>query len=274
MTTIKQHFDDIADFMNIRPRSAENQSSGGHRSLEGTRINGRNWFGVDSLQEVERVMREGWVDGVKRIYEALGHIGQDVQAVSLKRRIVRSDQGDEFDIHRAYSGGLDQAWSRRTRQVRVAGGASITIGVSIAQSVGNNSEEQFWRGAAAVRLADILTDAGYQVRIMAYSKSTGYYVNGSGMLFTVTVKEANQPLDLSAVASIVALAGANRWYGLAQGHAEPYEVDEGNGVPDSRYMLDEADFNITKSSISTREDAERFINNALVSINEKTKLAA
>lgn len=276
--TIIQEFADVEDFTTERPPSDINAGSGAYlMRIEATEKTGeacRKWYGVNSFDELKRVVREGWHEGVTRIYKELGQIGNDVQAVSLKRRTVRSDQGDEFDIHRAYSGGLDQAWSSRKRQARVAGGAQFTLGVCIGQYADEDSSELFWRGAVAVRLADILTEAGYQVRVVGYTLGEECYTDYGDRLLIVPVKEANQPLNLSSIASVVALAGTYRHYGLLALHREEKEVDFAHGRSYFDYELDGADLSIRKRDVKDKNSAEQFINKAVEIINSRTKRAA
>lgn len=274
----EQHFDDLADFLTLRPAGCEENKIGGYPESSLPKYSGtdkaRKWFGCSSAKEVEKLAREGWPEGVKRIYDALGKIGQNVQAVSIKRRLVRADQGDEYDIHRAYAGGLDQAWTSRKRQARIAGGSTITLAVSVNQSSGDHADMQFWRGAACVRLADILTEAGYQVRIVGFSRTTGFFTDNTGRLLTVTIKESGQQLDLSNLAATVALAGTYRHFGLRQGLAGPTEVSSSFGSPVINHELAEADLTIRKADVRDRASAEQFIERAVEIINERIKLAA
>lgn len=269
-------FDDFTDATTIRPHSGINASRAArkHKDWDGA---GFSWLGVSGLAELERVVKDGWPQGVARINDALGKIGDTVVPVSIKRRTVRSDQGDEYDVHRAMSGGLDRAWSSRKRMARNAVGAEITIATQIGLASSDNPDEVFWRGAACIRLADILTEAGYNVRIIAYNRGVTCYRSGSkslGKLFTCVAKQANAPLDMTSIASLVALAGVYRHYFLFNQLSAEFESESDYGVTDSQFILPGADVCIRKADVNSKATAIEFINKALAGMNEKAREAA
>lgn len=260
----------LEDLMNIRPASTVNGD--GHHPTDALKMQDRRtgadaekWFGpgIRSLADLQRVAKEGWTDGLRRINDAVGAVGGDIVPVSLKRKIVRGDAGDNYDIHRANCGGLDRAWDSRKRQMRVAGGAQMTIAVAIGQYGGDDAMELFWRGAAAVRLADLFTTAGYQVQVVAYVASHNMYDGPiRTSLSLVEVKPASAPLDMTALATVVALSGVRRHYGLWQHHAHENPVADGHGTPISRAELTGADINIT-SYVDSKRACEQFIQKAV-----------
>jgi len=270
-------FEDVSDALTIRPASKANKTlvSKKHTDWDDA---GASWFGVSSLRELERVVRDGWTDGVKRIYDAVGTIGNTVTPMSIKRRTVRSDQGDEYDVHRAMGGGLDTAWSSRKRQARPVAGAEITIATQIGLLSNDSTDEVFWRGAACVRLADILTEAGYRVRIVGYNAGdfcfTGPDGKNLGKLFICEIKKAGQQLDLASLAATVALAGTYRHYFLFNQLSSGFKSASNYGVTNANYVLPESDVCIRKADVKTESDAVAFINATLERFNEKARAAA
>lgn len=269
--TVTMRFYGLADAMNIRPASAKNPvGCSAHKvksdSDKTTGSAAEKWFGkgIRDKRQLAEVCAKGWTDGLNKIYEAVGQVGGGIVPVSLKRRIVRGDTGDNYDIHRAMSGGLDRAWDSRKRQKRVAGGAQLTIAVSIGQSAATHADAAFWRGAAAVRLADLMTEAGYQVQVVGYASTIDTFDTGTPHGLTlVEVKAASEPLDLTALATSVALAGFYRHFVLWQYHAQNNVVVSDHGRSERAAELVGVDINITVESIYDRASCERFIRNTV-----------
>lgn len=269
--TVTMRFYGLADAMNIRPASASNPSGCMANTVKNmsdskTGRDAEKWFGdgIRSKQQLVEVCASGWTAGLNKIYRAVGQVGGDIVPISLKRRIVRSDTGDNYDIHRAMSGGLDRSWDSHKRQKRVAGGAQITIAVSIGQNSGTHANAAFWRGAAAVRLADLMTEAGYQVQVIGYSSTFDAFETGTPHQLTlIEVKAASDPLDLTALATSVALAGFYRHFCLWQLHSHDHEVSPGHGMNEKDAALIGVDVNITVESIEDRRSCEQFILSAV-----------
>lgn len=150
--------------------------------------------------------------------------GADVPSpTNRKRRRIRSeDGGDDIDYDRLH-GGESEFWIDTIRK-QVSGTQTLTIMVNVAGSRDVPFNDLFWRGAAAVALADKLENAGYRVEIIAASLLTHLYMKrknskrGEGYSFISTrLKEAQDPLDIDALA--VATSG---WFFRSvhfQGHA-------------------------------------------------------
>ena len=83
-----------------------------------------------------------------------------------RRRIARNqDFGDELNAEQVLTRFLSP-WERMTRENQPQ--RSVTIGVNLTVHSGQRSEHLLWRGAAAVALADILTQRGINVEIVAF----------------------------------------------------------------------------------------------------------
>lgn len=229
--TFKQHFNSVTDAIPKRSDiPAHNLARFDHaEKREKNERESLDWFGVKGgHEEVRRLIAGGWQAGVDRMMQAFGKIDGEFQATNVKRQIVRGDHGDELDIHRVYSGDLGNAWTRRKRQRRVAPNV-VTIAADLAIMWSQKPDELFWRGAAVMRLADILTEAGYAVRIVAqiYCKSSTY--DGDNVEQLIPVKESSDPLDLNSVASTICLTGFFRMIGFQNIARVEGEVTEGYG---------------------------------------------
>lgn len=275
--TVVIEFDDLTDATTLREPTEINRSRFNDRMDSDAKKRGTEaieWLGVASLASVKDAIKTGWPAGVLRMENALAKIGGDVVPVSLRRRVERSDQGDEFDIHRAYAGGLDTAWSSRKRKARVSGGAQITIATQIGLTSDMHSSTLFWRGAACMRLADILTASGYQVQVIGYNAGTDAFVGGYRKLFKVELKRADAPLDMAALASAVALSGTYRHFFLANQCSCELEVDYGYGTTDYFYELPGADICIRVGDVTDERTARAFVEQAVDRLNNRLQAAA
>jgi hypothetical protein len=174
-----------------------------------------SWFGVQGgYAGVQRCIREGWREGVERLESALQGLESPPVPMSVRRRQSRSDMGDEVSMPHVWRGDLQHAWSRcaprNTRAPR-----RVTIVAQTLENCNVDASELFWRGAACVKLCDLLTEAGYSVEIIASGHSARAYLNGDAFSMRVTVKAFSAPLDKSALASTVCLAGFMRGPGFA-----------------------------------------------------------
>ena len=140
---------------------------------------------------------------------------------------MRADQGDELDIHAVYSGGLDRAWSRKRRK-----NARSRMSVRLVAQMGGSrhmvAEEMFWRGAAVVKLAELLEESSYRVEIVGAdwhevdrSIVFGDEKLAAAVIGSFIVKDAGAPMDIEAVAGVLCNAGFFRTYGFRAAYAAP-----------------------------------------------------
>lgn len=198
----------------------------------------KKWFGTESASKVRDMIANGWPDGVNRMLEAFGKIEGDFQATNIKRQIVRGDYGDELDIHRVYAGSLGDAWTRRKRQ-RKNSPSIVSIGCDLTLSWDQKPDELFWRGAAVLRLADILTDAGYAVEIKACMYAKNCTDDGDKVEQVITVKESGDPLDLNSLATTLCLSGFFRLICLQNMARIKKELRSSLGSPDDSHRPEE-----------------------------------
>lgn len=178
---------------------------------------GRHWYGVDSLEEVKRILKEGYLDGaalVDKMYDAVAPTLP--RAVDFRRQRVRSDQGDSLDIHAVNRGALSTAWETAKRKAR-AGSGLIRIAVDICGNGDVSAEQLKWRGVAALALSRAMTKAGYSVEIVAGQAGTGAFTDNYGLhgVITVVVKPRHAAVDTATLAATVCLPGFFRYLGFA-----------------------------------------------------------
>jgi hypothetical protein len=169
------------------------------------------WYGINGdLKQVRRLITEGWEEGSSKVLLLAEQAAafNPPKPASIRRRRVFSDSGDSIDMGRVWAGQIDRAWTRCSRAV-VATTKYIEIVVNIAVNCNIAAEVVFWRGAAALTLADMLVGAGYAVRITGANAVTEAWVTGKtrNSLQLITVKDYQNPLDISNLASVVCLGG-------------------------------------------------------------------
>jgi len=207
------------DFDSLQAALALNTFCGKHKINQqtwanignGTNANaagGESWFGiVGGVEAVRDAITHGWPAGVRRMREAMDDLGEDIaRPRSVRRARIKRDHGQEVDMQAMWRGRADIAWTDCTRQVRTTAQV-ITIAANITALRHVDASALFWRGAAVLKLADMLTEAGYNVRIVAVRKTEKAYQDHRAILQRVTVKEPTAPLDMNALASTVCLSG-------------------------------------------------------------------
>lgn len=223
-----EHFDSVAEFFAPRPMTTKNAatyaSSIEHNPADYTKKKAE-WFGVADADAVIDAIHDGWPEGAKRMRDTIGSVQTTQTAQSIRRVLCRGDHGDEFDIHRAYAGGLDKAWTRRKRGMRPSSkGVTLVLHVGGAWTV--TAEELFWRGAAAACLADLLSEAGYAVTIIvgAGIRKLADGRADTAYQYTVTAKASHMPVDIDTIAAVTALAGTFRVGGFRKIAERPYDI--------------------------------------------------
>ena len=90
-----------------------------------------------------------------------------------------------------------------------ANGGVIPLGINISQSAGVDAATRFKIGAAVLALIDILERAGKRVELTLFNAVQGYG-NGAAINIAVTVKRADDPLNMANLAYAFANAATQR----------------------------------------------------------------
>lgn len=162
------------------------------------------WLGAPSPEVFEERLSRGWPEGSQRL---MSLAVREISPTSVRRRRLRSDQGDEVDMQAVWRGNLSQAWTR-TRRMSRPGARSISLILSLGGIATVTADQLFWRGAAALRVASALVDAGYTVAIYGCSPAKEISVSGNmDSVQFVELKAEDQPLDVDKLAAISAMPG-------------------------------------------------------------------
>ena len=273
----------VTHFPTLRAYMTQTESTANAGMMDHYKMTGQNcskkWLGVDSFAEVERLTVEGWPEGAERIMQVAGELCIP-PVLSVRRKRIRSDFGDELDIHAVNNGHLENAWFKMGKRNRVTN-RRITIVSTINASAATTPEELFWRGATCLALSNALIEAGYDVEIIGaqitygldatYSKATALYF---------PVKHFDEPLVISDLAVVLALSGFFRTYGWLSKFANPFKINHVTGwaeVPRHVGQI-KADFANSGSSvvaidatIMTKEAAMKWLERTIVEIQGKAE---
>lgn len=185
-------------------------------SMDQKQRTNESWYGAASPRIAMDRAFKGWPEGAERVRSMMESIDAP-PPVDMKRKVTRGDQGDELDIHAVYRGGLDRAWSRK-RRLHTRARMSVRLVAQMGGSRHMHEEEMFWRGAAVLKLAELLEESGYRVEIVGVSQ---HHVDGWEHLAYASfiVKDARAPLDVEQVAGVVCNAGFARTFGFRDAYA-------------------------------------------------------
>ncbi len=130
----------------------------------------------------------------------------EISLPSQPRRKVRRglDWGDELDADR-YLSREPNAWERSVRESQTR--RTVTIGVNLTVACLQTAEDLIYRGAAAVALADVLTQRGVNVRVVGFSVGEDVSSAIYKLVSIVELKSADMPLDVASLATAVCDVG-------------------------------------------------------------------
>lgn len=188
-------FDQGIPFTHNRGKVSEYR--GGHHSTD--------WTGFSDQRHFEQTMKFG--DKIKAI-EIENIEAPEVKVESRKRKRHKGAIGDTLDIHAVYRGELDRAWTYTKRDMHDGGMKNITLLVNIGDNCGISSSALGWRGAVALKVCDVMTEAGYNVRIIANQMTEDVTRDDNGYGYNcTTVKDFDEYLDVPKLAAIFCRAG-------------------------------------------------------------------
>lgn len=170
-----------------------------------------DWLGIPGgFEGVDKILKDGWPKAKKLLNELT--LPEVPEPESLRRKTVWGEDGDNIDLDRLREGRVEDCWSSRKRNIRRAP-RTINLFADIGTDCGVEGDRVFYRGAAYLMFADMLEKAGYRVRIVAYQCLTsGWGGPGTEDMIVQVVKEADMPVDVSALASVICVIGYNRIY--------------------------------------------------------------
>jgi hypothetical protein len=154
------------------------------------------------------------------------------EPVDHRRRMVfTEDNGDEIDIDRQRSG---QPYWRTMKRMATVGTQVKTIVIQMGAQRGYSAKDLQWRGVVAIVLTHLLEAVGYQVEIWAVHTCNKAYVDGSGHINAIRLKDAYGALDADTISTV--LSGwflRSIWFALKE--RDNLSLAETYGEPRSMY---------------------------------------
>ena len=268
-------YESVTDFLDaaklppavVNEKSARQNAQEQCEAMTGNR-NGARWYGAncESGAAVVALMDQGWKQGLDRCTAALAKL--DVSALSpidLRRRLVRTDFGDDYDANIARTGNFDRAWTRAKRRHGMSR-QSVTVVANMTINANMETNILFWRGAAIVALCELLEPMGYNVAAIVGFAADYDHSSAKHAECRVTVKRQDMPLDLSS-ASAILLPGFFRGPGIAwlYNHST-HAVSTGIGSA-SELTVDPACEYLISHNVSDEKTAMRAVKDIVAAIN-------
>jgi len=189
------------------------------------------WGGFKHSREAGELLSKGWAAGYQRIRKLQSELAADLPSpTSRRRRSCWAEDGDSLDPDRAMAGQWDTAYRVAKRQW-APGSTSVDIAFVWGGDYQANAEELFWTGAATLAAAEVLEEAGYNVRLVAISAIASGVVFGAMSYHGVVIKDAEEPMRPDALAAIACHAGIFRTLGLRAHLLAAHELGPGCGKP-------------------------------------------
>lgn len=195
-------YESVAEFVHAATTECSNEGSRGEmcRLIDGDHY---DWYGANCRtgRDVVEKLKTGWQEGRDKANAMLAGLDtSELNPINRKRRLTKGAEGDELDIQQVYCGNLERAWTTPKRR-RLHGPQQVTILANMICHGREDADVLFWRGAAAIAVADKLEEAGYVVRIIV--GFGGEHDAGGPVSCRITVKDHGAPLDITTTASVV-----------------------------------------------------------------------
>ena len=173
----------------------------------------RGFAGTHSYGEADKLARDGWVEGAKKIKHYMDtffdRVSSKVQTTDIHRGI---EPGIMFDVG-AFCAGAPDCWlTEEQRIVDGLGNRVLTMNVHVTASASVSASTISARGGAIVATVQALELAGYSVEVNAVHKVTsvnaryGHYPQEQNwnQETHIRLKASDQPINLDELAFVIA----------------------------------------------------------------------
>jgi hypothetical protein len=169
----------------------------------------KKWIGARSIPELCDKVDNGWPEMEEIMNHMLAGIDPPPSEirpeVNRRRKRVRAAFGNELDIHAVNQGRMDRAWdATRVIELETVGNKLVHIVVNMSASASVAVEAGLWRGAAVMRIFDVLQRMGKSVAISGDFASRGMFDIVGGMA-SIRLKAYGEPLRSDRLAAAVTL---------------------------------------------------------------------
>lgn len=269
----EQHHTSLHAMQQTADSAPVNHRNSDHQKSVASMRYGAAFYGMEEVvngglrSTFDDLVAHGWPEGRKRAQQLQGEINLP-RPKSRKRRRRFADTGDTIDMDRVRNGQLDRAWQRTSRQIKNSP-AHVLIAVNIGVSARQDSDELFWRGAAALTLVDHLTGAGYNVRVILAGQGWLTDRDKTPYLETCTIKSALARVDYGTLVTAVCHPATVRGYMYAARlRGSRTKINQGLGIPDRSPLPTTLAYSNEQmieipGSVASKHSAEQTVNTAI-----------
>ncbi len=160
----------------------------------------------ERLKFMDTLVNSGWEKGARRCRELSNKILSANPSVATINYESQKYSGQRLNVN-AYLNGRANCFSK-LRIEQMTGPKRILLIANVGVNANENQEQMFIRAAPFLAAADYLENSGYSVSIEALAIADGYY--DGNMMSSITVKEYQDPLNMSKAAAILCSAAVFR----------------------------------------------------------------
>lgn len=199
----------------------------------------KSWAGTDSVEELNDICEYGWAHGLRKAEKVLASVkAPSLPSPKRKRKWamggmrldpIKVNNGSIRPFQAMHKVGTDK-WNKK---------GVVTIVVNIVTTANYSSGQYLWRGATAIRLAEMLIKSGRRVRIIAVDPSRIPTDRGQERYTAVVeVKRFSDPLSKAKVFTALSFSGFYRTHFFKSCYCMEDRQVNGVGGPDHGFDVD------------------------------------
>lgn len=226
-------------------------------------LENHKFFNRKSFDGLTRMIESGNRNLTATVERMREEISNDIAVPETTKRKVRRgrETGDEIEVDR-YLDRIPEMWNRIEADKAPANRVVVTVNAAVASS--ETQDNLAYRAAAAIALADALTERGASVEVRLVFCAAGSTDAVREMVATVVVKTSDQPMSIADLATACCDIGAVR-LAMVYGTMRHLKGESRSGlgipisIPEDRQV---GDFIIDRG-ISNRTLAVEWVKNAI-----------
>jgi len=204
------NFDNVEDYLkvvNVVPAQYSDQ---------GSRERGRSdFFGTSSYEEALKLAETGWAEGAQQVIALRDKFDSFLQAQKSARVGAYGYEvsGDWLDVGR-YLDGEPECFGIEVNDGEIVSQKVVSLRLNNTVSAAVTTEQIIRRGLTVLLAVDLLEACGLRVEVIV-CQATYYYGTKDHREMNLTIKDANQPVDIDRLAFWIAHPSAFRRFGFS-----------------------------------------------------------
>ena len=230
-------WDQLLDYVERQPRQ-----TGPHCLSQLPRQHDTDWLGgVENIGQALHLARNGWKRGQEWLLKM--KIGMDsISPTGGSAAVTRfSESGDDVDVDRFLEGEPDHMIEYPLKEFSGGkGGRVVKLLINITAGCSASNEACAWRGAIALKLADVLEQSGYRVELAV--GEVGIRGSRKSIFVRSIIKRAEEHVDIDRLAFAFCHVAAQRFlFFRMYEHLDPADWDVGISMYGSAGNFNEPD---------------------------------